>query len=367
MHQNTPLLRALRCPQNLISLTAAEWNLCLPQARRARVLGRLGVLLNEQGLLQQLPEKMREHLDAARAVSSLHERTVRWEVNRLERVLAHLNAPVVLLKGAAYVMAGLPPARGRLYSDVDILVPKERLAEVESTLLTKGWETTRPDRYDQRYYRIWMHELPPLQHSERMTALDVHHAILPETGRLHPDSALLLDSAQFVSGTCFKVLAPADMILHSAAHMFQDGELAGSLRDLTDLDDLLRYFGGRDGFWEELVTRARRLGLLRPLFYALHYAQQILDTPVRPAVQVAVKKAGGPPALVLHIMDALVDRALVPTASENASGTAGLARWLLYIRSHWLRMPPLLLTRHLFQKSLRRRSLEPDRPQPNQP
>ncbi|MGA2260689.1 MAG: hypothetical protein ABSH28_04545, partial [Acidobacteriota bacterium] len=72
MHQNTPLLRALRCPQNLISLTAAEWNLCLPQARRARVLGRLGVLLNEQGLLQQLPEKMREHLDAARAVSSLH-------------------------------------------------------------------------------------------------------------------------------------------------------------------------------------------------------------------------------------------------------------------------------------------------------
>jgi hypothetical protein len=31
--------------------------------------------------------------------------------------------------------------------------------------------------------------------------------------------------------------------------------------------------------------------------------------------------------------------------------------WLLYARSHWLRMPPHLLVPHLLRKSLRRTSL----------
>jgi hypothetical protein len=288
-------------------------------------------------------------------------------VNRLERVLQHLDTPIVLLKGSAYVMAGLPPARGRLYSDVDILVPKERLEVVESTLLHNGWETLKLESYDQRYYRTWMHEIPPLQHGERETVLDVHHGILPETGRLRPDSKLLLESALTLDASCFKVLAPADMILHSAAHMFQDGELAGSLRDLTDLDDLLRHFGRRDDFWAELVPRARRLDLSHPLFYALRYAQQLLNTPVPGEVVIAAGAAGRSPAPVLRFMDALVRRALILDPPDQTSSSAELARWLLYIRSHWLRMPPLLRTRHLFRKSLRRMGLEPDRPQPKHP
>ena len=43
--------------------------------------------------------------------------------------------------------------------------------------------TTHHSAYDQRYYREWMHELPPLLHVRRQTALDVHHAIAPETAR----------------------------------------------------------------------------------------------------------------------------------------------------------------------------------------
>jgi len=31
----------------------------------------------------------------------------------------------------------------------------------------------------------------------------------------------------------------------------------------------------------------------------------------------------------------------------------GLARWLIYARAHWLRMPPMLLVRHLGRKAIR--------------
>ncbi|MBZ5495982.1 MAG: nucleotidyltransferase family protein [Acidobacteriia bacterium] len=347
------LLKALRDPQISCSFTIGEWDVCLRQASRSRVLARFCILLDQDGLLSALPAKVRQHLESARMVATHYERALRWEVNRLEVALESLDIPMVLLKGAAYVVAQLPPARGRLFSDIDIMVPRDMIGLVESTLLQRGWEPAELDAYDQRYYRTWMHELPPLRHRERKAVVDVHHNILPETGRLHPDPRLLLQSAQAVAGTRFKVLAPTDMVLHSAAHMFQDGELAGSLRDLTDLDDLFRHFGGRAGFWDQLAPRAGELDLSRPLFYALRCARYFFATP-SPRQVVAAAAQAAPPKPILHLMDALVRRALIPAAPDSTPWKTAAARWLLYVRSHWLRMPPLLLARHLCRKSLRR-------------
>src|SRR5205085_11661497 len=132
------------------------------------------------------------------------------------RALCPLGIPLILLKGAAYVAAGLPAGRGRLFSDIDVLVPKPLLPEVESALMLAGWASHNHDAYDQRYYREWMHELPPMEHLRRGNAIDVHHAILPETARAHPDSGKLRAAARPVTGRPgVAVLAPADMVLHS--------------------------------------------------------------------------------------------------------------------------------------------------------
>ncbi|RXL80730.1 hypothetical protein EO238_31730, partial [Citrobacter sp. AAK_AS5] len=81
---------------------------------------------------------------------------------------------IVVLKGAAYAMARLPVADGRIFGDVDILVPHETLADVESALMLAGWASIHRDPYDQRYYRMWMHEIPPMRHLHRGTVIDVH-------------------------------------------------------------------------------------------------------------------------------------------------------------------------------------------------
>ncbi len=347
------LIHALRDPLIMGGFSTDQWDICLRQARQARLLGRLCILLEQARPVPELPRKAIDLLEAARKVAADHERAVRWEVNRIESALGSLEVPVVLLKGAAYVMLGLPAARGRLHSDVDILVSKDKIALVESTLLQQGWEATKHDSYDDHYYRAWSHELPPLQHKERKTIVDIHHNILPVTGRLHPDPRLLLASAEDLPGTMFKVLAPADMLLHSAAHMFQDGELAGSLRDLIDLDDLLRDFGAAKRFWEALISRARQLDLVRPLFYSLRFARSFFDTPV-PFEVIKTAAQGAPPALIVSVMDSLVHRALAPAPPDGKSLGARFAQSALYLRSHWLRMPPLLLFRHLLHKSFRR-------------
>jgi len=349
------LLAALRAPRTVASLGLGEWDRLLRRARNAEMLSRLAWLVGSCGVEPHLPAKVRDHLAAARVLADHHERSVRWEANRIRRALASTRVPVVLLKGAAYVLADLPPAKGRLLSDVDILVPKPRLDDVEHALGRDGWEPMKLHAYDQRYYRTWMHELPPLRHRERGTVIDVHHTILPETGRLHPDPRKLLAAARPIEGTGLLMLAPADMVLHSAAHLFQDGDLAGGLRDLTDLDALLRHFCRTEaGFWGGLVPRAVELDLARPLYYALHFAEMLLGTPVPPAAAKAAE-VGRPGWPMGRLTASLATRALL---GDDARRSTGLARYLLYVRSHWLRMPPLLLAQHLARKALRRWTAE---------
>ncbi|MGD2064112.1 MAG: nucleotidyltransferase family protein [Nitrospirota bacterium] len=359
LDQLTPVLRE---PQCLTTLGLAEWDLLIRQARRADLLPRLCILLAEQGALDAVPERPRNHLLAARVVADKHAQQVRWEISRIRRALAPTGLPLLLLKGAAYLAAGLPPARGRLFTDIDLLVPKEGLQAVERILLFHGWVTTHLDAYDQRYYRQWMHELPPLRHMHRHSILDVHHTILPETARLHPDPDKLRAAARPVPGMDgVQVLAPTDMVLHSATHLFHDGELNHGLRDLVDLDDLLRHFGADERFWRHLVRRAEELQLTRPLYYALRYTRSILGTPVPDAVMAAAD-AGRPPTPANAVMGALLRRALAPEHSTCDDRLTGVARWLLYVRSHYLRMPLCLLVPHLVRKSLKRREALAARP-----
>jgi hypothetical protein len=280
-----------------------------------------------------------------------HAQAARYEVRQIGRALEGLGLPLILLKGAAYAMAGLDAGRGRLFSDIDILVPKTHLPEVEAALMMHGWITTHHDPYDQRYYRQWMHELPPMQHSRRGNSIDLHHAILQSTARVGEDPDKLRAAARPIAGMPgLATLSPADMVLHSAVHLFFDGEFDKGLRDLVDLHRLLGQFGTQPGFWEGLPARARVLELGRPLFYALRYCRLLLGTPVPQAVLDAVAPDGPNPAL-RRLMDRLFERALRPLHASCETPASAVARFLLYVRGIWLRMPPLLLSRHLFHKA----------------
>ena len=247
------------------------------------------------------------------------------------RALAPLGVPVVLLKGTAFAAAGLSAGRGRAIGDLDVLVPREALGAVEAALLGAGWEWVKPDPYDDDYYRRWMHELPPLIHVERDRMIDVHHTILPPTARPTPDArALIADAVPLGNG--LSVLAPADMIVHAAAHLFADGDLAGGLRNLWDVRCLVEEFG-RGG----LEERARLHDLRREVARALRLVRDLFETEVPGWVG-----AG-------RAFDSLYRRRLLARDGWGRP-IRPATRGGFYVRSHWLRMPPHLLARHLWIK-----------------
>jgi len=54
------------------------------------------------------------------------------------------------------------------------------------------------------------------------------------------------------------------------------------------------------------------------------------------------------------LMDWLFLQYFIPEPLERPRPGASLARGILYLRAHWLRMPPLMLMRHLSIKAWRR-------------
>lgn len=357
------ILDVLLAPQRAASLLPADWDLLIRQGRRANLLARLAHALADQGLLEGVPQAPRQHLDSAIRVAQRQAIAVQWEVRCLLQAFERAGLPLILLKGAAYLMAGMPAAQGRVFADVDLIVPKARIAEAESALMQHGWRGADMDAYDQRFYRQWMHEIPPMTHVRRGTAVDVHHSILPETARVKVDAAALFDAVVPLAGhPGVHVLQGADMLLHSAAHLFHEGEFDNALRDLFDLDSLLRHLPFADGgaaFWGELSARAAALGLTRPLYYALRYTTRLLGTPV-PAEVLSSAEAGRPPRAIAAVMDACYPRALQPVHASLGGPPVSAARAALYLRSHWIRMPAHLLAYHLGRKAWLRQFVRRD-------
>lgn len=349
------LLNALREPRSMVSLTPGEWDLLIRQARQADLLARLAALAQQSGVWGDLLSAPRAHLASAQLLAHRQHVELRHEVNHVAQALRSLGLPVVVLKGAAYVLQNSQAALGRMVSDLDILVPRERMADVESALMMAGWVSTNRDAYDQRYYRQWMHEIPPLRHMGRGTVLDVHHTILPLTARFKPDAALLLAAAEPVQADgSVRALLPADQVLHSATHLFHEGELEMGLRGLIDLDALLQENAGIDGFWDTLMTRAEVLDLRWPLYQGLRYLRLLLGTPVPQQIwrRVMADTLHQPSGWRLRWQDALYARALRPAHPSLSDAWTPAARFMLYLRGHWLRMPPSLLVWHLLRKSL---------------
>jgi len=348
------LLRALTNPRSLEHLELKEWELLVRFARASKLLAALGFKLAKSYFNPIIPPQVQEHFLAACKLVEYRQRLVMWELNRINKVVASLDVDILVLKGGAYMMLDLDMAHGRSVSDIDLLVSKNDIERLENCLTDYGWQTAKIDAYDQHYYRTWMHEIPPMRHRDRFVEVDIHHTILPLTSRLHPDPDRLFKDAVKVSGYDFKVLSPIDMVLHSAAHLFYDAELTDSdFRDLVDLHEILTLFSeNKPEFLEMLEKRSCELQLQRPLYYTFYFSKNLLNTQI--PKKLITEHSGRPSVFVRWVMEKLVPVSLLPEHPDYPRKRVALARWLLYIRSHYLRMPLYLLLPHLMKKAKKR-------------
>lgn len=332
-HDAELLANALCDSASVAALDAHGWTSLLTIARAELLIGTLAYRLD--GL--PMPEPVARILAEARTHAEYQRRSALWEADCASRALAEFKGKIILMKGTAYVAAGLDAGQGRSIGDLDIMVAEGGLKDAEAMLLAAGWEWVKEDAYDDAYYRDHMHELPPLIHRERDRMIDVHHTILPRTAKPKPSAAAMLDAAQAVQDNLY-ILSPEDMAVHCAAHLIADGDLAGGMRNLWDFHCLTGQFADRDStFWDRLEARSQHHELLPAVQRAARLAHRLYGTDIPDDWKRT------------HAFDAVFVHRL--TARDGWGRKSRKAtRLAFYIRSHWLRMPPMMLARHLWTK-----------------
>lgn len=342
MCNRSPLLNLLAGGISVEQLNAEDVSLLLAEARACGLLGRLAFALQKSPHVSLLPSHLTDQLSATAIFFNGFRQDAWRELRHIELALSDLQAPVILLKGASYILLDLPSAKGRVFSDIDILVPKSHIASAEAALMLGGWSTGKLDAYDQRYYRQWSHEIPPMTHLHRGTTIDLHHSLVMPSCRVKVDSERMISDVVPVSeGGFWWRLKDEDILLHAASHLLLNAEFDRGLRDLGDIDLLYRHFCGiSTDFPERLLSRAQEVGLALILTLALRLASASFRTPL-PAYLPPVKSS-----LLFHLMSRAASTRH-PETRVRAQKAADIA---LMLREMYLRLPNKLLAVHLAHK-----------------
>jgi hypothetical protein len=126
------------------------------------------------------------------------------------------------------------------------------------------------------------------------------------------------------------------------------------VRDMVDLDGLLRHFGMTPGFWEALPHRARELDLAQPMALACHFCTNWLETPVPELASQALKATAGLESSRSTLVR-ILRTALLPLEPDEAPSWRTLAAGaLVQARHHRWRLPLAQTVTHLLRKTLDR-------------
>ena len=298
--------------------------------------------------IERYPKAFTRHLLSIKTFSKAQYVQVIKACNTISNDLEALGAPVLLLKGAAYIAANKANAKGRLISDIDILVSKEHLPEVERLLTSKGWAAKELDNFDEKYYREWSHELPPYSHLETGVTLDIHHNLLPGTSGKTIDIADIIATKQ---NTDFNLFVPKDeyLILHSAIHLLLNDDIEKGLRDCLDLHCLLKEYVQSNNI-ETLQEVFQNADCEREFFVLLNLLTKLFtnEAGIYSDKTLSINNNSTYKSIASDL-----EKAVFPATSYLSNSSNHYARFKVYLRGHLSKMPLSLFIRHIIYKAYR--------------
>lgn len=343
----TLLRKVINDTNQLALISLKESEALLKVLRHEGLLARFGPsFLNvlEKADNEPVRNYLTVHINNAITVAQQQEQTVHNECNELNKILNQVGIKPIYLKGAAYTLKNNHTSKGRTFSDIDLLVEKKLIPKAEQVLSIHGWIGKELNDYDEKYYREWAHEIPPLKHSGRGTVLDLHHNIVPLISGRAPSFEVFKNNLEEESG-CF-TLSPAAMTLHSAIHLFLNEDFTKGFRDNIDLHLLFSEYG-EDKFWVDFVSLAKKTNFECEALLAIRYCQRNWQTNIPKDVESSFKK---PSRLKIWYWDFIFSGALNPKHPDFSPNFAKTKIFFAYIRGHFLKMPSIVLVKHLVIK-----------------
>jgi hypothetical protein len=294
----------------------------------------------------ELPENIRRHFETSIVQTQRISTQVKAECETITSLLNNIKIPSIILKGAAYSNLSNSASLGRSYTDIDILVPKENIDSAAEHLLCYGWTPQILSDYDEKYYREWAHEIPPLYHNKRGTVMDLHHNLIPPISGRAPDIGLFTKNS--IEHKTITTLCPSAMVLHSAVHLFTSEEFDKGFRDISDIYLLIEE-NKSDEFWTQIIELAETTKFTLELFFALRYCEFLFELKVPESIRDDLNAYYKSP-LKLKYWDYLFQTVLVPHHHTFNPLGSSLPYRLAFLRGHYIKMPLPTLIKHTAHK-----------------
>jgi acetolactate synthase small subunit len=334
-------------PKRALRLDLDTWQSVILVLREEKLLATLYHLSLEKAVFEQYPEFAQRHLYSASMYARRQSKQIFYEALLLQELLEKNGITPIFLKGANYTLRSSSNSQGRICSDIDVLVKVEELDSCESLLLSQNWKSEKLTQYDDRYYRQWAHEIPPLIHPFRGTVIDIHHNLyLPISGR-SPKIELFINELEFTADN-FAVLKIPQTVMHSIIHLFMNESFSSGMRDLFDIYRLIKEHGD-EYFWNELIVLARQSNFLVELQYCLVALETIFSFDVPEYMSIALHEnqlSWTQKIWAKHIFA----NAILPQHPLISLNRQHFASSIAYFRGHWVKMPKSVLAKHFVEK-----------------
>ncbi len=283
------LIAILRGELDWTNLSLPEWDTLLLLASHFELGSQLATTIQRSDNSGLAPVEVRPTLDHALQAVAFNHKLHKFELRFLNRIAEASNTEPILLKGAAYLACNHHWADGRKTNDVDLLLAANSLDRFEGVLQKEGYQ---PDDQlsasDRRYYRRWLHELPPYKHSYRKLEVDVHFRLLPVSDpKSFPVEDWIARSISVDGLNPFRVLNPVDQVLHAIINLGHTGEFRRATRDTWDISCLTNparqgHFKAKsdkkavDFNWQELHQRTEQLRLQKTVSNILLLGEELV-------------------------------------------------------------------------------------------
>ncbi|MGE4014670.1 MAG: nucleotidyltransferase family protein, partial [Alphaproteobacteria bacterium] len=186
--------------------------------------------------------------------------------------------PVILLKGAAMAAAYLDDPTVRPMSDIDVLVPTERLHDALLALRQGGW-TPHPQMSDRMIAEDIARWSPSWDFRDSTaTSVDLHWHVMHLSMQPDADADFWAASQETgFGGRCVRTLCAADHVLHSLSHGMSWQE--GAIRWVPDSLMVLRK-AGETFDWLRLIEQAEKRRLIEFVRAGIDYLHREFAAPV---------------------------------------------------------------------------------------
>jgi hypothetical protein len=240
--------------------------------------------LQNRGLSWRLPAEANEFLSTLELLNLERNRMLLSEIKSIAELLNRHGIEPILLKGAAYLVAGVyQHLADRLIGDIDLLIAKSQYPAAIELLVNSGYRRAESDPVG-----LFRHHHPPLRRPHS-ALVEVHRSLT--SGKLAHfltgSEIVAFSSAHELEGVRVRIPSPEHLvthhILHSQLHGYYSERIWPSLRCMLDLLLLERRFGSLID-WPAVATRFRRNHQYRALALHLNQVEQTLGMPTPIAI-----------------------------------------------------------------------------------